>query len=83
VIRLQASVVRNDFANVLRSVKKGERILLSKHDKGVAALVSVEDLAILEAIEDKRDVLAARKGIIDAETNGTVPWETVKAQLGL
>jgi prevent-host-death family protein len=83
VIRLKASDARKDFKNVLLSVKKGKRILLSRHNKGVAAIVSVEDLAILEAIENKRDVLAAREAIDDAETNGTTSWETIKAELGL
>jgi antitoxin Phd len=82
MIRLTASKAREDFSTVIRGVKKGERFLLSRHNRGVAAIVSVEDLALLQAIEDRRDGEAALAALADAEVNGTVPWEKVKADLG-
>ena len=83
MIKLTASEARKDFASVIRGVRKGERFILSRHDKGVAAVVSVEDLALLQAIEDRRDARAARAARADAEKNGTIPWEELKAELGL
>ena len=44
MIKVTTSVARKDFAAVLRKVKQGKRFLLKNHDKGVAAIVSVEDL---------------------------------------
>jgi prevent-host-death family protein len=83
MIKLTTSEARQDFSNVIRGVKKGERFLLNRHGKGVAAIVSVEDLAVLQMIEDRRDREAARAALEDAEANGTVPWEKIKADLGL
>jgi prevent-host-death family protein len=83
MITLTTSEARQDFSSVIRGVKKGERFLLNRHGKGVAAIVSVEDLAILQMIEDRRDREAARGALEDAKVNGTVPWEKIKADLGL
>jgi phage shock protein A len=46
------------------------------------ALVSVEDLELLERIEDKIDLREARKRLADRDDN-SIPWEEVKAKLGL
>ncbi len=83
MIKLSASKARQDLSSVIKGVQKGERFLLSRHGEGVAAVVSVEDLALLQAIEDRRDARAARVALADAETSGTVPWEEVKTRLGL
>jgi antitoxin (DNA-binding transcriptional repressor) of toxin-antitoxin stability system len=83
MIKLAASKARKDLSRVIQGAGEGERFLLLRHNKGVAAIVSVEDLALLQAIEDRRDRVAARLALQDAETNGTVPWEQVKAELGL
>jgi prevent-host-death family protein len=83
MIRLTTSEARQDLSSVIRGVRKGERFLLSRHDEAVAAIVSVEDLAILQAIEDRRDKEAALAALEDVEANGTVPWEQIKADLGL
>ena len=83
MIKMSTSKARKEFATVLKGVRKGERFLLSRHKEGVAAVVSVEDLAVLQAIEDRRDAEAARAALADAKVNGTVSWEQVKAELGL
>ena len=83
MIRISTSKAREDFAAVLKGVAKGERFLLRRHNKSVAAIVPVEDLALLQAIEDRRDAEAARAALEDVEVNGTVPWDEIKARLGL
>jgi antitoxin Phd len=83
MIKLAASKARGDLASVIKGVKKGERFLLCRHNEGVAAIVSVEDLALLQAIEDRRDAEAARAALAEAEEKGMIPWEKVKAELGL
>lgn len=82
MIELSTSEARQDMAKVLSGVKRGQRFLLNRHGKAVAAIVSVEDLALLQAIEDRSDARAARAALADADVNGTVPWEHVKADLG-
>jgi prevent-host-death family protein len=78
---LAASSLRQKLADALNRVAyKGERIVLERRGKDVAALVSLQDLAVLEALEDRIDLEAAREALKEP---GSVPWETVKARLGL
>jgi prevent-host-death family protein len=67
VITLTTSKARQDLSSVIKDVRKGERFLLSRHGVGVAAVVSVEDLALLQAIEDRRDARAVQSALTDAE----------------
>jgi prevent-host-death family protein len=64
-----------------RVAYQGERAVLTRHRKGVAALVSMEDLALLEKLEDEADIKAARAAL--REGGKPIPWERVKAELGL
>ncbi len=81
--RVTTTKAREDFADVLRRVnKEGERILLHDHGKNIAALISVEDLSLLEELEDRRDAAEAERRLGDpAET--PIPYETAQARLGL
>lgn len=63
-----------------RVVDEGERVVLYREDKSVAALVPLDDLALLEELEDRMDLEAAREALKEP---GTIPWEKVKADLGL
>jgi prevent-host-death family protein len=63
-----------------RVMYQGERIVLERHGKGVAVVVSMDDLKALEALEDAADVKAAKKA---RKEPGVVPLETIKAEMGL
>ncbi len=84
--RMAASKARQEFAETLNQVAyKGRRILLHRRGKDVAALVPVEDLALIEKIEDRIDLEEAAKILTDMK-NGSekpVPWKQVKKELGL
>jgi len=41
------------------------------------------DLAALQHLEDQADLAEAREALAEIETEGTVSWEQVKAELGL
>ena len=80
--RLPASKAREQFADVINRVTyRRERVVLERRGKGVAALVPVEDLELLEALEDKLDVAAARAAL--AEKGPNIPWSRLKAELGI
>lgn len=83
MIRVTTSKARQQFARVLKRVKQGRRFLLERHDKAVAAIVSVEDLALLEAIENRRDLEEARRALAEYAEKGAIPWEQVEAELDL
>jgi mRNA interferase RelE/StbE len=58
-----------------------ERIRLHRHGKDVAAIVPVEDLQLIEALEDRMDLNAARAAL--REKAPRVEWERLKQELGL
>jgi prevent-host-death family protein len=79
--RLATSAVRNSLGDTINRVAfKGERIVLERHGKAVAALVSVEDLSLLEALEDRADLADARRALQDPER---IPYEEVRRKAGL
>jgi prevent-host-death family protein len=52
---LSASQVREEFAESLNRVAfGGERVILQRHGKPVAALISISDLRRLEALEGEQ-----------------------------
>jgi prevent-host-death family protein len=73
--------VRGNLAEVVNRVAYGgERVVLKRRAKGVAAVVSMEDLKLLEELEDRADVRAALKA---RKEKGAVPLEKVMARLGM
>jgi prevent-host-death family protein len=72
---------RENFSDLVnRSAYGKERVVLTRRGKGIAAVVPMEDLELLEKLEDRMDLEAARKALKEP---GTIPWEKVKADLGL
>jgi len=56
--------IRYKLADAINRVAyAGERIVLERRGKGVAALVSIDDLALLEELENQADIRAARKAL--------------------
>ncbi len=83
MVQLTTSRARQEFSSTLKSVSRGERVLLSNHGKSVGAIVSVEDLQLLQALEDRIDLAEARKALAEIKTDGTVSWDELKDSLGL
>lgn len=80
-MRLSIVDFRSQLAEPINRVAyQGERIVLERRGKGVAALVSMEDLALLEKLEDESDLKAARAAMKEP---GEIPFEQVKAALRL
>lgn len=75
---------RDQLADIINRVAYGkERIALTRRGKAVAGIVPVEDIELLEALENRVDLEEARAALAEAKEQGTVPWETIKADLGL
>ncbi len=80
--RVPASKAREQLADILNEVAgRGARVVLHRHGKDVAALISVDDLALLEALEDRYDIEAARAAL--EESSERVSWKDLKKKLGL
>jgi prevent-host-death family protein len=75
---------KNRFSDVLRRAEYGgERVIVERHGKAVAAIVSTEDLRRLEAAEDAADARDAHEALAEAKRVGTVPLATVLRKYGL
>ena len=80
--RLNASVAREEFSELLNQVSYlGERIIVHRRGKNVAALVSLEDLQLIQEIEDRLDNAAADAAL--KEPGASIPWEQVKKDLSI
>ena len=79
---LSVSKARGQFAELINQVAyRGQRVALKRRGKTVAAIVPAEDLAALEALEDRLDIEAAKKAL--AESNERIPYGKVRKELGL
>ena len=64
ITRISTSNARGNLALVIDSIRMDdERIILTQHGRDVAALIPVEDLALLEELEDRADVAEIRRRI--------------------
>jgi len=80
-VKLSITNIRDNLADALNRVAYGgERIVLTRREKGVAVLVSMDDLELLEQLEHEQDVRAARKA---RKEKGGVPLAEVKKRLGM
>lgn len=62
MLEIGVAEIRSNLADVINRVAYGgERIILQRRGKQVLAVVSMEDLELLTAMEDKADVKAALK----------------------
>ena len=79
---IEATKARSEFSDTINAVAYGrERFVLVRRGKAVAALVPVEDLALLEEIEDRSDVRAGRKALAEVRRKGAVPWEELRSEV--
>jgi prevent-host-death family protein len=82
MIPLEVTDARQKLADTINRVAYGkERILLRRRGKDMAALVPVEDLALLEELEDRSDVEAARAAL--AQSKRRIPYDQARRSLGL
>lgn len=79
---VSATEARDAFGETLSRVAYGkERVVLSRRGKPLAALIPLEDLELLEELEDRLDVEAAREAL--AESGERLPYEEVRRDLRL
>ncbi|MGH2446904.1 MAG: type II toxin-antitoxin system Phd/YefM family antitoxin [Candidatus Limnocylindria bacterium] len=78
------SEAREDFSTTVNRVAfGGERVVLTRRGRRVAAVVPIEDLELIEALEDARDLDEVKAALADPENRDRIGWEELKAQLGL
>ncbi|MDP3090685.1 MAG: type II toxin-antitoxin system prevent-host-death family antitoxin [Nitrospira sp.] len=81
---LPSSKAREGFADTINRVAFGkERVVLRRRGKEVAAVVSMEDLRLLEDLEDRIDLIDARAALAETKKKGAKSLEAVIKELGL
>ena len=75
---------RAQFSEIINRAAFGkERVTLTRRGKEIVAVVPIEDVKLLEALEDKIDLEEARAALAEAKKKGTVSWEKIKKELGI
>ncbi len=81
---LSIAEAREQFSEAINRAAYGkERIIVTRRGKPLAAIVPIEDMEAMEATEDRIDLEEAAKARAEAKGKGTIPWETLKAELEL
>lgn len=65
---------------VRRAAVSKERVVLTQQDEDLVAVVPIEDLQRLQALEDLTDTQAAHAALAE---EGSIPLKDLKAELGL
>jgi PHD/YefM family antitoxin component YafN of YafNO toxin-antitoxin module len=85
-MELSVQAMAGQLAEAIDQVANaGERVILRRQRKPVAAIVSIKDLAALEKLEDEADAKAARKALAEMKRKSQkpIPLAEVKTRLGM
>jgi prevent-host-death family protein len=78
--KVTSSAARSEFSDIVnRAAYGGERVIVHRRKKPVAAVVPLADLELLEQLEDRIDLEDARRRLNEP----TVPWSKIKKDLDL
>jgi len=80
--KITTADARKKFSNIINRVAFGnESFVLTRRGEPIAALVSVQELKLLQELEDKMDIDDAWKA--KNEPGDPIPWDELKKELGL
>jgi prevent-host-death family protein len=69
-----------------RAAYSHERTVISRHDEAIAAVISMDELRLLDSLleryEDETDVAEARTALLEAHED-RVAWGEIKSEFGL
>ena len=80
---MSISEARRQLAELVnRAAYRRERIAHGRRGKKVAAIVSADDLELLEALEDTADLRAIAQALADPENaSAPIPWKQIEKEL--
>lgn len=74
---------KEEFTEIVNRVAhNNERIILTRRDKEIAAIIPIEDLKFLEEQQNKSDLEEAAAALKEARSKGIVSLEELKAEIG-
>mgnify|MGYP000845829645 CR=1 FL=1 len=82
---MSVSAARSRLADVINDARVHHApVFLTRRGRRVVAVIDAEDLERLtQAAEDLAGIEAARAARAEVAEHGTIPWDEVKADLGL
>ncbi len=88
MVTVSSEQVRDGLGDLInRVVYGGERVMVTRRGKNVVAIISAEELELLEevldAIEDEIDIPLVKDRLAEAEKEGWIPLEQLEKELGL
>lgn len=76
---LSVAETRANFTHLSNCVAYGgERLIVERYHKPVMALISIEDLELLEALENEQDLVTAKKRLKSLSKAGSTSLEAFK-----
>ena len=80
--KISAADARKKFANIINRVAYGkESFVLTRRGEALAAIVSMEDLKLLQEIEEQMDIEDAWEA--RNERGEPISWEKLREELGI
>ena len=80
--KISAADARKKFAHIINRVAYGqESFVLTRRGEALAAIVSMEDLKLLQEIEEQMDIEDAWKA--RNEPGESTTWEKLREELGI
>lgn len=82
--QIPSKQARQEFTRLTDEVAfQGERYIVTRNGRELMAMVSMEDLRLLQHLEDKQDLEAVEQAKQDARKYGTVSWDEMERRLGI
>jgi prevent-host-death family protein len=74
---------KEEFSELISRVSHHkERVILTRRDKQIAALIPIEDLFLLMESQDRHDLHDAAEALKEARSQGTITLEEFKSEIG-
>ncbi len=81
---MSSSHAREHFPEVVSESAFGKkRFVVTRRGKRLVAIIPIEDLELIEALEDQIDLEDARRVLADVKKKGATSWKKIKLELGL
>lgn len=87
MVRVSVAEARKGLADILnRAAYSHERTVVARHDEDVAAVISIDEMRLLDALieryEDESDLADASAALLEAREE-RVAWGAIKSEFGL
>ena len=81
---LSTAEAQDQFSELINQVVHNkEHVILTRRGKEIAAIIPLEDLALLQDLQNKHDLVQALDALKEAREKGSIPIEKVKEEIGI